>query len=531
MPYPDDKKRYMPIYPKLSATLLILAHLTMYGQTAAAAIKQPSANKLQLDLSGIDLTGQAAPLENRDTDDNSREMHLPEIGDPSGTVMSSQQEIELGAAFFRSLHSQLHINEDPEIADYIQRIGQKLSANSADPERPYHFFVVMEPAINAFAGPGGYIGVNSGLILTTEEESELASVLAHEIAHVTQRHLYQAYQAAGRLSLPMAAAMLAGILIGAKSGNAQAGEAAIIAAQAANQQYQINFTRDNEAEADRVGMQTLSKSEFDPRAMPTFFERMQQSTRFAGNALPEFLLTHPVTVSRISDTRGRAEKYNYRQYPDSFLFQIIKARLRVLSATEPLEVEKYFRTINDHGTPQQLDVTHYGLALSLQAQRKYDEARPLLQKLVIQHPDQSNFVNALAKLEIDAHRYPEALRHYDMALERFPANHGLILNYVRLLLLMKKPLEARNLLNAHSATLAPSSEFYELLAECYGELHNEAESHRYIAEYYYLNGQTHTAIKQMKMARQYAGDNFYINAVIDERLQALQKEEAESKEK
>ncbi|WP_228124856.1 beta-barrel assembly-enhancing protease [Candidatus Methylospira mobilis] len=516
---------------KLTATLLIVAQLTLYGQTTAAAVNQYVSRNAPLDLRSSDITGQASPVENRAADDNSREMHLPEIGDPSGTLLSTHEEIELGAAFFRSLHGQIHINEDPETTDYIQRIGQKLSANSADPEHAYHFFVVMEPNINAFAGPGGYIGVNSGLILTTEAESELASVLAHEIAHVTQRHLYQAYQAASRLSLPMAAAMLAGILIGAKTGNAQAGEAAIIAAQAANQQFQINFTRDNEAEADRVGMQNLSKSEFDPRAMPVFFERMQQATRFAGNALPEFLMTHPVTVSRISDTRGRAEKYAYRQYEDSFVYQIIKAKLRVLSATDPFEVEKYFRTTNNHGTLQQQDVTRYGLALSLQAQKKYDEARPLLQKLVIQHPDQPHFVNALARLETDAHRYPEALKHYDMALERFPENRGIVFNYVRLLLLMQKPLEARNLLNAHSATLAPSTEFYELLAECYGELHNDAESHRYLAEYYYLNGQTHTAIKQMKLARQHAGNNFYINAVIDERLQALQKEEQESKEK
>jgi beta-barrel assembly-enhancing protease len=531
MPYSNDKRRYMHIYQKLSATLLIMAHMSMYGQAAVAAINPISANKAQLDLRSSDITGPSSSLENRATDDNSREMHLPEIGDPSGTVMSSQQEIELGAAFFRSLHSQLHISEDTEITDYIQRIGQKLSANSADPEHAYHFFVVMEPNINAFAGPGGYIGVNSGLILTTEAESELASVLAHEIAHVTQRHLYQAYQAAGRLSLPTAVAMLAGILIGAKSGNAQASQAAIIAAQAANQQYQINFTRDNEAEADRVGMQTLSKSEFDPRSMPVFFERMQQSTRFAGNAaLPEFLLTHPVTVSRISDTRGRAEKYNYRQYQDSFIYQIIRAKLRVLSATDLFDVEKYFRAISDQGTQRQQDVTHYGLALSLQGQRKYEEARPLLQKLVIQHPDQSHFVNALAKIEIDDQHYPAALKHYAMALERFPANRGIAFNYARLLLLMKKPLEARNLLDTYQSTLAPSSEFYELLGECYGELHNEAESHRYIAESYYLNGQTHTAISQMKLARQHAGNNFYINAVIDERLQAWLKEEAESRE-
>lgn len=507
-----------------------MTHLFVYGPPVAAAPAPPYSGRMQLDLRSTDFTGQSSALENRSTDDNSRDINLPEIGDPSGTVISPQQEVELGAAFFRNLHNQLRISEDPEINDYIQAIGQKLTANSDDPSHAYHFFVVMEPDINAFAGPGGYIGVNSGLILTSEAESELASVLAHEIAHVTQRHLYQAFQAAGRLSLPMAAAMLAGILLGAKSGNAQAGQAAMIAAQAASQQYQINFTRDNEAEADRVGMQTLSKSQFDPRAMPIFFERMQQSTRFAGHALPEFLLTHPVTVSRISDTRGRAENYTYRQYQDSFVYQIIRAKLYVIGAKSPGEAEKYFRATGDQGTRQQQDVARYGLALALQAQRKYDESRALLQKLVTRYPEQSHFLNALAKLEIDAHHYPDAVKLYETGVQRFSENSGILFNYAKLLLLIKKPPEARNLLTTYSSLLPPSSELYELLAECYGELHNEAESHRYLAEYYYLNGQTHTAIAQMKMARQYAGNNFYINAMIDERLQAWKKEEAESLE-
>jgi len=172
---------------------------------------------------------------------------------------------------------------------------------------------VLENDINAFAGPGGYIGVNSGLILMTEAESELASVIAHEIGHVTQRHLFRAAEAAGRLSIPTMAATLAAILLGTQS--PAMGQAAIMAIQAGSVQFQINFTRENEEEADRVGMQTLANSQFDPRSMPTFFERLQQSTRYYGQNIPEFLRTHPVTASRISDTRGRAETYPYKQYP------------------------------------------------------------------------------------------------------------------------------------------------------------------------------------------------------------------------
>ena len=232
------------------------------------------------------------------------QIELPDIGDPTGVIMTAQQETELGEAFYRNLHAQMHIDADPEIKNYIQSLGDKLAANSDNPQQRFTFFVVDENVINAFAGPVGFIGVNSGLILLTEQESELASVIAHEISHVTQRHLFQTFQAATRMAIPNAIAMLGAALIGAKAGGSGA-MAAMMAAQGMSAQYQINFTRDNEVEADRVGMQILSKSEFDPRSMPEFFERMQQSTRFVGNRIPEFLLTHPVTTARISDTRDR----------------------------------------------------------------------------------------------------------------------------------------------------------------------------------------------------------------------------------
>ena len=279
----------------------------------------------------------------------------------------------------------------------------------------------------------------------------MASVLAHEIAHVTQRHLYQTFQAAGRLTLPTAAAMLAAILLGAKAGSGQLGQAAIMAAQAANLQYQINFTRDNEAEADRVGMQTLSRSEFDPRAMPSFFERMQQSTRFAGHALPEFLLTHPVTVSRISDTRGRAENFPYRQYPDSFVYQLVRAKLRVQTAATPRQAMEYFRAVGNQGTRQQQDVARYGLALALVAAQKLDEGKQILQKLVMQYPEQSHFINALAQAEIESRKYANALQLYDMGMQRFPRNRAVRLNYTKALLLTGNARQARGLLERHGA--------------------------------------------------------------------------------
>jgi len=457
-------------------------------------------------------------------------IELPDIGDPTGTLMTPLQEQQLGAAFFRKLHSQMEISQDPEVSDYIQSIGQKLAASSDSPGQSFHFFVVVEPTINAFAGPGGYIGVNTGLILVSEAESELASVLAHEISHVTQRHLYQTFQAAGRMALPTAVAMLAAILLGAK-GNAQAGQAAIVAAQAANMQYQINFTRDNEAEADRVGMQLLSKSEFDPRAMPTFFERMQQSTRFAGHQLPEFLLTHPVTVSRISDTRGRAEQFPYKQYPDSLTYQIIRAKLRVRSESTPRTALEYFRAIADQGTRPQRDVAAYGLALALVKNSRTAEARPILTGLIERYPDQPHFLTALADIEMDAHNYPRAAELYQNGLKRFPANPALTLSHVRLSLITGKPEQARQLLQGYMGVHNSTPEVYELMAEIYSRLNREAASHQYLAEAYYAAGQTRDGIMHLRLAKKLAGNDYYLNFAIDQRLREFLAEEKERKER
>lgn len=457
-------------------------------------------------------------------------IELPDMGDPTGTLMTPQQETELGEAFYRSLHHQTEINQDPEIHDYLQALGEKLVGHSDYSHLLFHFFLVNESDINAFAGPGGYIGVHSGLILLSDNENELASVLAHEIAHVTQRHLYQTFQAMGRLSIPMALAMLAAALVGSRGGG-QAGAAAMMAVQAASTQYQINFTRDNEAEADRVGMQILSKSEFDPRAMPDFFERMQQSTRFAGTRLPEFLLTHPVTVSRISDTRGRAEQFSYRQYPDSFTYRLIKAKLRVQTASDPRVVLQYFRERSHQGTLMQRDATSYGMALTLSKSGNYTEARPILERLTRAYPEQSHFVNALAALESEAKEYQKAATIQAVALSRFPNNRALTLNYARTLLSIGQYEKARKLLHEDIRYHLPTSDTYELLSEVYNKLGKEAESHRYAAESYYLSGQTRLAILQLQIAKKMSGDDFYLNSIIDEHLQQWSSEERAKQEK
>jgi predicted Zn-dependent protease len=528
---------------KSLALLLILAQSALPLSQAAQVVKP-----LDIDLTAIPAQPYSSYL--GESGDTHRRSELPEIGDPSGTVFTPMQEKELGEAFFRSLHGEVEVNIDPEVSEYIQSIGQKLAANSDNPAQPFHFFVVEDPSINAFAGPGGYIGVNAGLILVSEAESELASVLGHEIAHVTQRHLYQALQAQGKIQLLSFAAMLAAMLIGSRAGggsnyqnqaycaigtqgcqrSSSAGQGLAMAAMGAGTQAMINFTRDNEAEADSVGMQILSRSEFDPRSMPTFFERMQQSTRFAGHGTPEFLLTHPVTVSRIADTRSRAEKFSYRQYPDSLPYQLIRAKLRVSSsAGRPREAVDYFQNMLKQGTKQQQDVARYGYALALLADGQVGAGKKLLQDLVAEYPHQSHFINALAKAEMDQRNYPKAMEIFATARERFPANEAIRLNYVQALLVTHKPEPARRLLEEMIRSPVVDPEVYESLAQAYSELGDEAVSHRYLAEAYYADGQTRTAIMHLRLAQKLAGQNFYLNAILDARMHKFADEEKDRK--
>ena len=453
-------------------------------------------------------------------------MNLPDMGDSSGTLLTPTEEKELGEAFFRSLHTEVDISTDSEISDYIQYIGEKLTASSDEPSRQFHFFVVMANDVNAFAGPGGYIGVNAGLILTTEAESELASVMAHEIAHVTQRHLYRAYEAQKRMSIPTLAATLAAIALGSQ--NPAAGQAALMAISAGGLQFQIDFTRQNEQEADRVGMQTLVASQFDPHSMPTFFERLQQASRYYGQAVPEFLRTHPVTASRIADTRGRADSYPYKQYPDSLSYQLVKAKLKVLNQRHNLdEAARYFQTRLNQGISEQRDVASYGMALIALTQEKFTDAETLLQRLARNAPHEAHYASALARTALAAKNFSLAQSRYLQLVKLFPDNQAFKLDYIEALLKMGNTEAAQQNL----ANLAPRTQqlpiYWELLAQVYNTLKQPAESHRYLAEYYFSVGQVHDAVLQIKLAQQSRGLNFVLATLLAERLNFFLSQEME----
>ena len=454
-------------------------------------------------------------------------IQLPDMGDSAGSLISPAQEKELGAAFFRNLHAQAVINQDLEIQQYIQAIGQQLAANSDTPTSPFHFFVVMDPNINAFAGPGGYIGVNSGLILLTEAESELASVMAHEIAHVTQRHLYRFIEKASKLSIPTVAATLAAVLIGTQSPNMA--QAALMAVQAGNLQFQIDFTREHEKEADRVGMQTLSLANYDPRSMPTFFERLQQSTRFYGKGVPEFLRTHPMSENRVADTRGRAEVYPYRQYPDTLGYALTKAKIAVLTEPDKRVVTQHFTALEQQGTTEQRAVARYGLGLIQLETLQFDAAAAIFQQLADQYPQQSQYLSALARTYSESRNYEKANTLFAKAVNNFPNNDAIKLEYTRSLLKSNQAAQAKQMLQSLSENQKNQPLYFELLAQIFAELKQPGESHRYTAEYYYATGQTEEAIMQIRLGKQENDLSYQLQAILNERLNFFLMEEADRK--
>jgi len=243
---------------------------------------------------------------------------LPDIGTPASQALSLADEYKIGLMIVRQLRESGQIVEDPEINEYLQALGLRLASQAHEGAHRFTFFAVRDSAINAFALPGGFIGVNAGLVTATKDESELAGVLAHEIAHVTQRHIARSIQNASKANLASAAAMLAAILIGATTGvPADAVVGSVTAAQGLAAQSQINYTRSNEAEADRVGIGILAAAGFDPVGMPEFFGTMQQRSGGAGRNIPELLRSHPVTSERIAETRDRASRMPRSSAPDS----------------------------------------------------------------------------------------------------------------------------------------------------------------------------------------------------------------------
>lgn len=423
-----------------------------------------------------------------------RPLDLPSIGDPADTAMSPAQENSIGNRVMSQLYQYEYILEDSQITEYISSVGWKLAGASQSQRGDFDFFVVNDPRINAFALPGGHIGFNAGLITASASESELAGVMGHEMAHVTQRHIARGADSGGGLStIATWAAVLAAIIAG--SADPDVILAALSVGQAASQQRQVNFTRASEQEADRIGIQTMAAAGFDPNGMASFFQRLEQQSRLYGSGVPEILRTHPVNTNRIAEARARATAMPKSSYKDPIEYQLMQARARVLMASQPSEALDSFSAQLAAG--RDTPANRYGIAMALNELGQNDRAAETWKSVVDKYPRQVNVSLLQAKILLGARKTDAALALYDKTLNSYPRFAPAILEYADALIASGKSERARQILLSQEQAFGTRLDTYRLLAQAADELNNHAEASYQMATFLYLRGDPGGALAQL----------------------------------
>jgi len=425
---------------------------------------------------------------------------LPDIGSPADTVLSKDQEKIIGRSIYKGMRDAGQLVTDPEIQEYIQNVGQRVAANAQDGDFRFQFFVVDQPTINAFALPGGYIGIHSGLLLATSSESELAGVLAHEISHVTQRHISRAIYASQRTSILTMAAMLGAILLGAVTGEGDVIAGGVAGAQSMAAQGQINFTRENEYEADRVGVGLLAASGFDPYGMPDFFATLARQTGTLGYQAPEFLRTHPVTVNRIAETRSRASSLTVNEVVDSPGYSLTRARIRFLSSSTPEKALTYFRANRDKATDTNQIGAEYGIALALAELGRFEESKKIFAELMAENEGIIHFHTGYAAAQAATGDSKGALATLKKAIELFPRNVPLTIRYAEALMRNNENKAAHRALLDLYNQVPPTPEQVRQIALAASAAGDTADAHYYMAEYHLLSGDLVMASDQLVLA-------------------------------
>lgn len=414
------------------------------------------------------------------------DIKLPDIGSPADAVLSKNDEAQIGAAIMRQINASGVVVKDPQITEYVNEIGHRVASYANDGNYNFTFFVVDDPSINAFALPGGYIGVHTGLLEATRTEDELAGVLAHEIAHVTQRHIARAVTANQRQSLISTAIMLGAIVAGAFGGvGGDAMQGAIAVAQGTAAQSQINFTRSNEHEADRIGMTALAESGFDPSGMASFFEVISRSTSPSESRIPAFLQTHPVSSTRIAEARSRARNFPSVQTSDSVNYGIARARLVVDRFDQPEEAVEFFER---QPSEYQTDRWQYGLAEAYLRDGQHRKALRIFEELSNREPEVIGYHIGLAQAQLELEQIDEAGATFARALELFPRNVPLVVRYAEALLRLGNAELAHSLLLDLFNNVAPSPDQVLLIVRAAIDADEIVEAHYYRAEYSFMTG-------------------------------------------
>lgn len=443
---------------------------------------------------------------------------LPDLGDVSQATLSPAQERGIGFNIMRQIRQSPTYLDDPEVSDYLNNVGYRLVAVSPDARQDFLFFPLQDNSVNAFALPGGYVGVHSGLILTAQSESELAAVMAHEVAHVTQRHIARMVAAQQKQGIVSLAAVALAIL--AARSNPQAAVGAIAASQAQALSSQLAFSRDNERDADRVGVQILERSGFDTHAMPVFLDRLQRSTRSLETGAPSYMRTHPITYERIADVQGRIYDLPYRQVPDSLDFHLVRAKLRALQK-EPREAVAYFDDLVAERKFANETAARYGLVIALLRARDNVRAAKEIKALpqaVDSHP---MLASLQGRVLAAAGKSQQAIDWYRKQIVNFPNQRTFVYALAQALLDAKRPAEANTVIDARLQQDPDDGRLYEMQANAYSALGQNMMKHRSLAESYVAQGNLQLAMEQLQLALKNNNGDFYEVSGIEARLTQL----------
>jgi len=456
-----------------------------------------------------------------------KEIELPLLGDSSSGIVSKQQEYQLGRTWLKVFRSRVTEHDDPLMQLYFEELIYNLAVFS-DLENPeLELVIIKNPTMNAFAVPGGVVGIHTGLFAFAENEDQMVSVLAHELAHLSQRHFARGLEARRSSSMVTLAGLLAGLVVAATVGG-DAGMAAISASQAYAAESQLRYSRSNEQEADRIGLQTMERSGRDPAAAGDMIETLLSKTRYSGTRIPEFLLTHPVTEKRIADARGRSmgsSRRHYIEHPDYYLMQA-RAIVAMDSSTK-ISITK-FQTELKNNTLRP-DAANYGLALAYLNAGEFIKAERLIAALLAEHPRQIAYQYTDIEIDLAQENYATALSKLNGLLALTPNNYPLMALESEILWQDHQYEKSATVLTLLTRNRPEDPMLWYRLAEVRGLAGNISGVHEARAEYFILVGAFDLAREQLGLATKLVTADFKRSAIVSQRLRDVVSMEEKAK--
>ena len=496
-----------PISGDNSRTVRLWLRVVMVPAVMASAVIAPA-------VIALVIMALASPPVFADTDSNEP---LPELGDSAARVLSPAQEEQIGRQFLRQLIRDRAYVDDPELNAYLNQLGARIAQSDSLRGTTITVHLIENPDLNAFAVPGGHITLHTGLILTTEDESELASVVGHEIAHISQRHLPRLMAKEQASQLPAVAAILASVLIGG-----QTGLAGFTLANAALLSNQLAYTRDFEREADSIGIKLLAEADFDPAAMGRFFNTLDRHGGL-GDEGPEFLRSHPLSYTRIAEAENRAGAYPPRDYPVGRAFLFAQAKIRATRSPRSQGVIDYFKDRAEKSSGDKKDAAIYGIALAQLKLRQYDQARATLQPLLEAHPHEVALHIARAEIDLAAGDPAAAAARYEQLLKANPQSAYLIHYLAEAMIANGDAAGAKRAIRHQLRRHKEMFTLYPLLAKSNAKLGLLAEAHQATAEFHAALGEYGAAVFSLKLAlRENHSEEGYLKQSVIARMSELQ---------